>query len=138
MKLGEFLRDYRLQHDLSQRQLALICGLSNGTISNFEKGINPNTGKPITPKIEQIRKIATALGISVADLFEMIDDMPIDISAEESKHKDNVIAFTPAENKNTILIAGRDGSYQEHHLSDDQFQDLLSYLDGLQDVPDDL
>lgn len=37
MTLGEFIRKYRSEHDLSQRQFALKCGLSNGYISMLEK-----------------------------------------------------------------------------------------------------
>ena len=58
MKLGDLIRDYRNAHDLSQRQFADTCDLSNGYISILGKGIDPNTGKPVTPTIPQLRKLA--------------------------------------------------------------------------------
>lgn len=82
MKLGDLIREYREQHDLSQRQFADRCDLSNGYISILEKGANPNTGKPVTPTIPQLKKLASGLGMSMMDMLELVDDMPIDIVSE--------------------------------------------------------
>ena len=79
MTLGDLVKDYRTTHDLSQRQFASLCGLSNGYISILEKGLNPKTEKPITPTIPQLCKLAEGMGITVNDLLEKVDDMPIDI-----------------------------------------------------------
>ena len=80
MKLGDLIREYRAQHDLSQRQFADKCDLSNGYISILEKGTNPNTGKPVIPTIPQLKKLANGLGITVMEMLESVDDMPIDIT----------------------------------------------------------
>lgn len=79
MKLGNLIIEYRNNHGLSQRQFANLCGLSNGYISILEKGINPNTGKPVTPTLPQYQKLASGMGLSLSELFEQIDDMPVDI-----------------------------------------------------------
>lgn len=79
MNLGNLIIEYRNNHDLSQRQFANLCGLSNGYISILEKGINPNTGKPVTPTLPQYQKLACGMGLSLSELFEQIDDMPVDI-----------------------------------------------------------
>lgn len=79
MNLGNLIIEYRNNHDLSQRQFANLCGLSNGYISILEKGINPNTGKPVTPTLPQYQKLASGMGLSLSELFEQIDDMPVDI-----------------------------------------------------------
>ena len=44
MKIGDLIQKYRAEHDMSQRQFAIMCGLSNGYISMLEKGKNPKTG----------------------------------------------------------------------------------------------
>lgn len=79
MTLGDLVKDYRTMHDLSQRQFASLCGLSNGYISLLEKGLNPKTEKPITPTIPQLCKLAEGMGMTVNDLLEKVDDMPIDL-----------------------------------------------------------
>lgn len=81
MKLGDLIREYREAHDLSQRQFANQCDLSNGYISILEKGINPSTGKPVTPTLPQLKKLADGMRITLSELFERADDMPIDIGA---------------------------------------------------------
>lgn len=81
MKLGDLIRSYRESHDLSQRQFALRCDLSNGYISILERGVNPNTQRPVTPTIPQLKKLADGMGMSLTDLFEQVDDMPIDFGS---------------------------------------------------------
>ena len=81
MKLGDLIREYRETHDLSQRQFAIQCDLSNGYISILEKGVNPSTGKPVTPTIPQLKKFADGMRMTLSDLFEQADDMPIDIGS---------------------------------------------------------
>lgn len=81
MKLGDLIKAFRDEHSLSQRQFAIQCDLSNGYISILEKGINPSTGKPVTPTLPQFKKIAEGMGITLSELFEQVDDMPIDIGS---------------------------------------------------------
>lgn len=79
MKLGDLIRNYRDTHDLSQRQFALACDLSNGYISILEKGINPATGKAVTPTLPQLKKLATGMHITLSELLEQVDDMPVEL-----------------------------------------------------------
>lgn len=81
MKIGQLIKNYRDSHDLSQRQLANRCGLSNGYISILEKGMNPKTGKPVVPTLPQIKKLADGMGMTTMELMEQVDDMPIDIAS---------------------------------------------------------
>lgn len=81
MKLGYLIREYRDSHGLSQRQFANECNLSNGYISILEKGINPRTGKPVTPTLPQLKKLADGMAMTLSELFERTDDMPIDLGA---------------------------------------------------------
>lgn len=80
MKLGDLIIQYRTTHGLSQRKFADICGLSNGYISMIERGFNPKTKKPITPTLPQLKKLADGMNSTIMDIFESVDDMPIDIS----------------------------------------------------------
>lgn len=80
MTLSEYVIAYRETHGLSQRQMAIKCGLSNGYISMLEKNENPKTGRPLVPSIPALEKLAKGLGMTLNELFSAIDDMPVDMS----------------------------------------------------------
>ena len=71
MKLGAKIKRFRNERKLTMQQLADLSGKSKGYISMLEKGINPQTKKPLEPSLEAIQSIAKALGI---DLDELISD----------------------------------------------------------------
>lgn len=80
MKLSNIVIDYRKRMQISQREFARRCGLSNSYISFIENEHNPRTGKPIVPTLEQYQKIATCMGMSLQHLFEMLDeDSPVEL-----------------------------------------------------------
>lgn len=83
MELKEYLKEYRDSHDLSQRQFAEACGLSNGYISMIERGYNPKTKEPITCSLPTLQKLAAGMHISLNQLLTDIDDMPVDLTAED-------------------------------------------------------
>ena len=72
MRLEELIKKYREDNDISQREFARRCGLSNSLISIFEMGKNPQTGKRISPDLETYRKLANGMGMSVQKLFEQL------------------------------------------------------------------
>lgn len=82
MTLGALIHNFRTAHGLSQRQFALSCGMSNGYIAMLERGKNPNTGEPIKPSLVALKKIANGLNMTVAELFDSVDDMPVDMGTE--------------------------------------------------------
>lgn len=79
MTLGEYIKAYREEHGESQRSFAIRCGLSNTNISFLERGLNPNTGKPIAPDVLTLQKLAKAMGVSVQDIIASTDDFVIDL-----------------------------------------------------------
>ncbi len=56
------LREVRLDQGLSQDELHEMTGVSRDTISKLETGDRPN------PHPRTLRKLAQALGVSVADI----------------------------------------------------------------------
>jgi repressor LexA len=73
MTLGEYIREYRKEHNMSLRDFAELADLSPQYISNIEKGIN-NDGKPLSPTMTTYNKIAKATGISEGKLLSSVDD----------------------------------------------------------------
>lgn len=85
MKLSELIRDYRKTMNISQREFSRRCNLSNTYISFLENEKNPKTGRPLIPTLEQYRKIADGMGMTVHRLFELLDDdAPVDLRFDSS------------------------------------------------------
>ena len=122
MKLSEIIRKYRADNDMSQREFAKRCGLSNSYISFIENECNPKTGRPMAPTIEQYKKIADGMSITVQDLFESLDvDSPV-ILNNHSASGLNLQRFTekPLSPKARSLAQGFD------KLPEDEQEKLLA------------
>jgi len=79
MTLGELIKQYRIDHGLSQGAFAKLSGFSRGYVSMLENNKNPQSGLPISLTLETMQKAALGMGISVNDLFSLVDQQ-IDIS----------------------------------------------------------
>lgn len=88
MTLGELIQEYRKEHNISQRQFAAACDLSNGYISMLERGENPKTKLPLTPTLPAMRKLAQGMGLTLTDLFLRVDDMPVDLMFDGKESKE--------------------------------------------------
>lgn len=97
MTLGEFIKAYREKNELSQRQFADKSGVSNGYISMMEKNENPKTGQPLSPSMPVLKKIASAMGMTVNDLCSFVDDMAIDLGT-------TVMDFEDAQEKLRMIL----------------------------------
>lgn len=85
MKLGEVVKKYREDHDLSMRQFAKLSGLSHAYIPLIERGTNHN-GSPLIPSITVYKQLADAMGITLHELMKMVDDDErVDISEESNR-----------------------------------------------------
>ena len=100
MTLADFIVAYRHKEKLSQREFAKKCNLSNGYISMLERGFNPKTKEPIKPSLTQIKKLADGMGISIMELFDAVDDMPVDISIVAES-----VSFNRGPGENTLTEA---------------------------------
>lgn len=58
MNLGEMIKELRINKGLTQKQLGDLCGMADSAIRRYESG-------RANPKIETIKKIADALGVSI-------------------------------------------------------------------------
>ena len=74
MTLGEWIKNYRYTHSLSMQDMADMCGFSKAYIGQLEKGVNPSTGKPISPTIQAFDKIAHAVGLDLDAFLKELDD----------------------------------------------------------------
>lgn len=109
MKLSAIIADYREKMQISQREFARRCDLSNSYISFLEKETNPKTGRPMVPTLIQYKKIATGMNMTVQQLFEMLDDdAPVDLNPSANVLRSPVSSFGYlSEEEQTLLSAFR-------------------------------
>lgn len=62
MTIGESIKIMRTNNGMTQKELAVLSGISVTSIEYYESG-------KFTPKIEQIRKIAKAMNTSVTSII---------------------------------------------------------------------
>lgn len=73
MPLGDAIAQYRKEHDMSLRAFARSTGLSATYISMIEKGVNARGSIPM-PSVDTYRAIAKAMGLSLVELFSIVDE----------------------------------------------------------------
>jgi len=62
--IGKNIKKYRKKLGISQDKLSKLAGITLHTITKIESGTTPN------PRIETVKKIADALGVSVDELLK--------------------------------------------------------------------
>ena len=87
MRLSEFIKAYREEHHISQREFARRTGLSSGYISMLENEYNPATKAKIVPSLSSLMKIASVVNVSIDDLLVQLDDMIVTIDEPEYETK---------------------------------------------------
>lgn len=119
MTIGALIKQYLDENDMSQRQFAKKCGMSNGYISMLINNVNPKTERPVIPSLSALLAISNGLGITLDVLFETVDDMQVDISA--------------AKNLSTIASNKKVGEFVDLfvQLTDDQQRMLIMQMKGL-------
>lgn len=101
MTLGEFIKNYRSDHDMSMDKFSEMSGISKSYISLLEKNRHPKTGKPIAPSVKCIRQVSDCVHIDFNTLFSMLDG---DISLFDESAMDN---FHVSDLEKQIILAYR-------------------------------
>ncbi|PYN17717.1 MAG: hypothetical protein DMD76_30625, partial [Candidatus Rokuibacteriota bacterium] len=94
--LGARIKALRLERDLQQRQLAEKAELTPSMVSQIESG-------RLTPSLNTLGKIAAALGVPIATLF---DGQPAGRIQVTRKKEYPVVSFDGSSEKWTVLGAG--------------------------------
>lgn len=64
MTVGENIKKIRKEKKISQKQLGVLCGMSEAQIGQYENGYR-------SPKFETVLKIANALEVSINELLDI-------------------------------------------------------------------
>ena len=94
--LGQRIKALRAERQLQQRQLAEKAGLTPSMLSQIESG-------RLTPSLPTLGKLAGALGVSIASLFEAAPDRRLQVSR---KREYPVVSFDGTTEQWHVLGAG--------------------------------
>lgn len=93
MTLADYLKKYRSENDISQRELAKKCEISNSLISLIEQG------RQMELSIRNYKALAKGTGVTLHQLFEILGpDAPVEIENPPilSLPTDLVVDFHPS------------------------------------------
>ena len=117
MTLGDVIREFRALNGITMEEFSNMSGLSKSYISMLENNKDPR-GKAITPSLETIDKVASAIGVDLDDLVNQIEQDVVvnskkptltsfDLSDEEDTIKWKFIRYcydhASQEDKNKVL-----------------------------------
>ena len=165
MTIGERIKARRLEIGMSVDQLAEAIGKNRATVYRYESNdIEKYTIDVLYPLASALRTTPaylmgwdekgdtsdSSMQCVDMDALENIDDNPITITGRMGQGKSNLInqyiffkeAKEVAEarqgNANILRMAGRDGSFVERVLTDEQMIAIKAILDALPDASEDL
>lgn len=123
MTIGERIKARRIEVGLSVDQVADRIGKNRATVYRYESNeIEKYTLDVLIPLAEALRTTPAYL-----------------MGWEESAMPSNNNHDNAGSHKfNVIRIAGRDGSYQEKHLNDEQLAAVKAIIDQLPDASEDI
>lgn len=132
-KFNERLRQLRNARDLSQSEFAKQIKVSKSSVNMYERGERE-------PGFETLERIADYFNVDMDYLLgksNIVNRFQSDFSCgmdTEAACK----ATSSREPRNIIRLAGRDGSYEERCLSDEQLAMLKSLIDQLPKLSEDI
>jgi len=125
-KFAERLRLLRTSKDLSQADFAKQLKISKSSVNMYERGERE-------PNFRTLEMIADYFNVDMDYLLGKSD-----ISNKSYEKAPAVFDKRNPEECNVLRIAGRDGTFRERVLSDQQLAALIAIVDQMPDVPDDL
>lgn len=127
MNLGEIIKKFRDDNELSMDKFAKMSNLSKAYISVLEKNKRPQTGKPVTPSIPVIKNVAEAMNMSFDELFNMLEDNQIiSIGTDDILKKINDVSIQLNADRQTKVY-----NYAEQQL--DEQNKVVNFSDYIQE-----
>lgn len=121
MLLGDIIKQYREEHQMSLQDFANLIGSSRSYIHMLERNVNPSTNKPISPSIETLKSLAVAMNMDLENLLKQLNsNQNIYLNEDEYKKQfiktdifGNLVAPVPVLG---IVKAGYDYLAQENWI----------------------
>lgn len=73
MHLGEVIKKYRKERDMTIQEFAAKADLTKGYVSMIERNYNPRNGGQIVPSIRTYNKVAIAMDMTIDELMQLVD-----------------------------------------------------------------
>lgn len=122
MTLGELIKKYRADNDISMDVFAKNSGLSKAYISMLENNKNPKTGKPIIPSIPTYQKAAEGMHISIVDLFSVLAPVPFETADNENEQ---ITSAMPLSDTDLVMV---EAFHELNEVRQKQFTAFMNYL----------
>lgn len=106
MSISENIKNLRLKYNLSQKELALIAGVTDKAVSTWEKGTKE-------PRMGTIQKIADHFGIRKSDLIEDSNTLPLTPRDERQIAEDLERMIADLDTQNAMAAMGGTVEEQE-------------------------
>ena len=92
--------------NISEREISARCGISHSYINQIIKGINPRTGKSISPTISTLEKLSKGLDITPNDLQKIVRGIPEEEIFNKSDFKSKFLEELEKESTNEGVPVG--------------------------------
>lgn len=106
MYIGDFIKMYRKEHNMSMQDFANLTGLSKAYVAMLEKIYNPTTKQPISPSMDKMNQIARGVGIPFHELLARLGESNPLAMRPERTHKprgtefdENLPALSPRDER---------------------------------------
>lgn len=119
--------------DLYNRIYALCQG-KGITIGRMCKELGISRGNLTELKMERIKTLKPENLTKISGYFGVTVDYLLGTETEKAP----TLVYESGRNVNIVTIAGRDGSYMEKRLTDEQVKALQTIIDQMPEAPDDL
>lgn len=162
------IKEVRTKLNMTQQEFADRIGCSRSGLANYEVGRNEPINPVITAICREFNVNETWLRTGEGDMFPPVNrDKEIEafidsvLKSESDDFRRRMIAVLskldsaewellekmalklaaeskPQPKMHVIKIAGRDGSFEERHLTDEEYKDFRAKLDSMPPVPDNI
>ena len=108
MILGDLIKQYRAENNLSMDDFSRKAGLSKAYISILERNLNPVNNKPIVPSLETIKAVSNAIDMDFNRVIALLDGNQ-EVSLIQNDENELILSETAHKNKdeNQLLIKYR-------------------------------
>lgn len=128
--LGEIIKMYRNENDMSMDEFAKRSGISKSYISVLEKNKRPGSDKPVEPSVGCVKQAADAMGVNFMELMFAICDI------EKIQEDMNSLEYVAEEDRDTvaqIMAANHQSEISQNDETNPKEETIIRIMRSLND-----